>query len=137
MDMIMEMRSAVTVAKLMEKSRTAVTAADVFNASTLGGAKALGRKDIGCLREGAKADILLVNLSGFHTSLVDDPIKSMVYFGNQNDIETVIIDGKTIVEKGSIPGINLRELSMKANLVNQKWKERTGYKYPPSFQPFN
>ena len=134
MDMIMEMRSAVTTAKLMERSRTAVTAADVYNAATLGGAKALGRTDIGCLREGAKADIVLVNLGCFHTSLVDDPIKSMVYFGNQNDIETVIIDGKTIVENGAIPGINLGELSEKANKVNQRWKKRTGYQYPPSFQ---
>jgi len=137
MDMIMEMRSAVTTAKLMERSRTAVTAADVYNAATLGGAKALGRTDIGCLREGAKADIIIVNLGGFHTSLVDDPIKSMVYFGNQNDIETVIIDGKTIIENGSIPGINLQELSEKANKVNQRWKKHTGYQYPPSFQPLS
>ena len=137
MDMIMEMRSAVTTAKLMERSRTAVTAADVYNAATLGGAKALGRTDIGCLREGAKADIILVKLGGFHTSLVDDPIKSMVYFGNQNDIETVIIDGKTIVENGNIPGINLEKLSEKANKVNQRWKKRTGYQYPASFQPLD
>ena len=49
-------------------------------------------------------------------------------------IATVIIDGKTIVEAGSIPQTNLQELSIKANMVNQRWKERTGYKYPPSFQ---
>jgi hypothetical protein len=58
----------------------------------------------------------------------------MIYFGNQNDIETVIIDGKTVIENGSIPGIDFRELSEKANDVNQRWKERTGNQYPPSFQ---
>ncbi len=68
------MRSAVTTAKLMEGSRTAVTAADVFNASTLGGAKALDRDDLGRLAPGAKADIILVNLRGFHTALVECPI---------------------------------------------------------------
>ena len=134
MDMIMEMRSAATTAKLVEMSRTAVTAADVFNAATLGGARALGRSDVGRLQKGAKADILLIDLTGFHTSLVDDPIKSLVYFGNQNDIETVIVDGKTVVENGSVPGVDLHKLSSEANMVNQRWKERTGFMYPPSFQ---
>jgi cytosine/adenosine deaminase-related metal-dependent hydrolase len=69
--------------------------------------------------------------------LIDDPIKSVVYFGNQNDIETVIVDGKTIVEDGDIPGVNLQELSREANRVNQRWKMRTGYQYPPSFQPLD
>ena len=135
MDMIMEMRSAVTTAKLVEGSRTAVTAADVFNASTLGGAKALGRDDIGRLAPGAKADIITVNLSGFHTALVDDPIKSMVYFGNQNDVNTVIVNGKTVVEDRNVPGIDLDKLAEEANNVNQRWKQRYGYEYPDSFEP--
>jgi len=135
MDMIMEMRSAVTTAKLMEGSRTAVTAADIFNAATLGGAKALGREDLGRLAQGAKADIILVNLRGFHTALVDDPIKSMVYFGNQNDVDTVIVDGKTVVEGGKIPGVDLGRLAEEANNVNQRWKVRYGYEYPDSFEP--
>ena len=67
-----------------------MTAADVFNAATLGGAKALGRDDIGRLAVGSKADINLINLMGYHTALVDDPVKSMVYFGNQNDVDTVL-----------------------------------------------
>jgi cytosine/adenosine deaminase-related metal-dependent hydrolase len=135
MDMIMEMRSAVTTAKLMESSRTAVTAADVFNAATLGGAKALGRDDLGRLALGAKADIIIVNLRGFHTALVDDPIKSIVYFGNQNDVETVIVNGRTVVDKGQVPGVDLCKLAEEANEVNQKWKQRYGYEYPYSFEP--
>lgn len=137
MDMIMEMRSAVTTAKLVERSRTAVTARDVFNAATLGGAKALGRDDIGRLCPGAKADILIIDLDGFHTSLIDDPVKSLVYFGNQNDVETVIIDGKTVVEDSQIPGLDLVMLSEEANLVNQRWKERTGYRYPDTFKSYS
>lgn len=136
MDMIMEMRSAVTTAKLMEKSRTAVTAKDVFNAATLGGAKALGRDDIGRLSLGSKADIILINLSGFHTALVDDPIKSLVYFGNQNDIDTVIVDGLTVLENGKVHGIDEVKLAIEANETNQRWKQRYGHEYPYSLKPF-
>jgi cytosine/adenosine deaminase-related metal-dependent hydrolase len=135
MDMIMEMRCAATTAKLIEKSRTAVTARDVFNSATLGGARALGRNDIGKLSVGSKADIILINLSRFHTALVDDPIKSMVYFGNQNDVDTVIVDGRTVIENGQVPGIDLNRLAIEANKVNQRWKQRNGYQYPDSFKP--
>jgi cytosine/adenosine deaminase-related metal-dependent hydrolase len=137
MDMLMEMRCAVTTAKIVEGNRTAVTVADVFNAATLGGSKALGREDIGRLCPGAKADILIIDMSGFHTSLIDDPVKSLVYFGNQNDIETVIINGRTVVEKGLVPGIDLNQISERASSVNQKWKKRNGYQYPLSFQTLN
>jgi 5-methylthioadenosine/S-adenosylhomocysteine deaminase len=135
MDMIMEMRSAVTTAKLIEGSRTAVTAADVFYAATIGGARALGREDLGRLTVGTKADLVLFDLRKFHTALVDDPIKSLVYFGNQTNVDTVIVDGKIIVEGGKIEGIDLDRLAEEANKVNQAWKTRYGYKYPDSFNP--
>jgi len=131
----MEMRSAVTTAKLIEGSRTAVTAADVFYAATIGGARALGREDLGRLKVGTKADLVLFDLRKFHTALVDDPIKSLVYFGNQTNVDTVIVDGKIIVEGGKIERIDLDRLAEEANKVNQAWKTRYGYKYPDSFNP--
>lgn len=136
MDMIMEMRHAIITSKIVERSRTSVTARDVFNASTIGGAKALGRPDLGRLTPGAKADILLIDLSGYHTALIDDPIKSMIYFGNQNDIETVIIDGKVVVEKGEVPNIGLKKLANEANKVNQRWKDSMSAEYPVTFEPY-
>lgn len=135
MDMLMEMRSAATTAKLVEGSRTAVTSADVFNAATIGGATALGRSDLGRLAVGAKADIVLFDLRRFHTALVDDPIRSLVYFGNQTNVDMVIVDGRTIVVDGQIEGVDLEKLAEKANKINQAWKEKNGYRYPDSFKP--
>jgi cytosine/adenosine deaminase-related metal-dependent hydrolase len=135
MDMIMEMRHTVITGKIVERSRTSVTARDVFNAATIGGAKALERNDLGRLTPDAKADILIVDLSGYHTALIDDPIKSMIYFGNQNDIKTVIIDGKTVVENGKVPKVDQKKLAKEANEVNQRWKKRMGTEYPVTFEP--
>lgn len=135
MDMIMEMRSAVYAGKLNERSRTAVTARDVYNASTLGGARALGRNDLGRLAPGAKADILSIDLTGFHTALIDDPIKTLIYFANQNDVETVIVDGKTVVEDRKVPGIDQEKLAVEANEANQRYRLKSGIEYPWSFEP--
>jgi cytosine/adenosine deaminase-related metal-dependent hydrolase len=136
MDMIMEMRHAILAGKIVDRSRTSVTARDVYNAATLGGAKALCRSDLGRLAPGAKADIIVVDLSGFHIALIDDPIKSMVYFGNQNDIDTVIVDGRMVVQDGEIPGIDLDKLAIEANKVNQRWKENFGLEYPTTFNEY-
>lgn len=134
MDMLMEMRYAAIMGKVAERNRVAVTAGDVFNAATLGGAKALGRPDLGRLAPGAKADIVIVDLTGLHTALTYDPIKTMVYFASQNDIETVIVDGRKVVECGRIPGLDEEELARKADEVNRRYAERTGLKYPASLR---
>jgi 5-methylthioadenosine/S-adenosylhomocysteine deaminase len=122
MDMIVEMRCAATMGKLAELDPLAVTARDVFNAATVGGAKALARDDLGRLSPGARADIVIVDLTGVHVGLVDDPIKTLVYMASQQDIETVIVDGKVVVEDGRVRGVDEAELARRANDVNQKQK---------------
>jgi len=122
MDMIMEMRYAAIMGKVADQDPLAVTARDVFNAATLGGAKALGREDLGRLAVGAKADIVIVDLTGLHVGLIDDPIKTLVYMASQRDIETVIVDGRVVVEGGRVPGVDEEKLARKANEVNQRQK---------------
>jgi len=134
MDMIMEMRHAVLMGKVADRHRSAVTAADVFDAATLGGARALERGDLGRLAPGAKADIVVVDLRGMHTAMNDDPIKALVYFASQRDIDTVIVDGRTLVEDGRIPGLDEEALSAEANRVNQAWKDRSGTVYSQSYE---
>ncbi len=134
MDMLMEMRYAAIMGKAVEMNRAAVTAGDVLNAATLGGAKALGRPDLGRLAPGAKADIVVVDLTGLHTALTYDPIKTMVYFASQNDIKTVIVDGRKVVEEGRILGLDEEELARKANEVNHRYAQKTGTEYPTSLR---
>jgi len=137
MDMIMEMRHAAVMGKVAERHRAAVTARDVYNAATLGGARALGRDDLGRLAPGAKADILVIDLTGIHTALTYDPIKALVYFGSQRDIETVVVDGRTVVENGRIPGLDEEKLAREADEVNQRWAMGTGLEYPVSFRDWD
>jgi cytosine/adenosine deaminase-related metal-dependent hydrolase len=137
MDMIMEMRHAAILGKIADQNRMAVTAKDVFNAATLGGAKALGRKDLGHLAPGAKADVVIVDLTGLHVALIDDPIKTLVYMGSQRDVEAVIVDGRVVVDGGRVPGVDEEELARKANELNQNWKNGHGTIAPPSFKEIN
>jgi 5-methylthioadenosine/S-adenosylhomocysteine deaminase len=116
-DMIMQMRTASYFGKVMSANLKAATAADVFAAATLGGARALGRDDLGRLATGAKADIVVVDMTGGGTlrwGPVRDPIKSLVECGIGDDVETVIVDGVVRMEHRRIPGIDLDDLRRRA-----------------------
>ncbi len=104
-DMILEMRLASLLSKVVDDDRYSGSAAAVYNAATLGGARALGRDDLGRLSAGAKADIVIVNLTALHIGVVDDPIKSLIHYGSGADVETVIVDGRTVVEAGLVVGL--------------------------------
>ena len=61
-NMIDEMRWAVTMAKVATGDVHSIGVGDVLEAATVGGARALGRDDLGRLAPGAKADLVLVDL---------------------------------------------------------------------------
>lgn len=97
-DMITEMRYAGLMNRFAEGSFRVGSAHDVYDCATLGGARALGRDDLGRLAPGAKADLLIISLSGTHFGAVRDPIKSLVDGGSQQDIETIVVDGRTLLQ---------------------------------------
>jgi cytosine/adenosine deaminase-related metal-dependent hydrolase len=105
-DYISELRWAAVACKHVEGSATAGLASEVFEAGTLGGARALGRDDIGRLAPGAKADIVTVDLEQLHIGPIVDPIKSLVHHASSRDIRHVIVDGRTIVEEGRLVGVD-------------------------------
>ena len=97
-DLVAEMRLAGLMCRFAEGSFRVGKASDVFDAATLGGAHALGRQDLGRLAPGARADIVVVDLRGAHFGAVHDPIKSLVEYASASDIDTVIVDGRTLIE---------------------------------------
>jgi cytosine/adenosine deaminase-related metal-dependent hydrolase len=121
-DMVMNMRTASYLGKIMSNSYFAATAGEVFSAATLGGAISVGRVDLGRLAPGALADIIIIDLSGRNTlryGPVRDPIKSLVECGVGDDVDTVIVNGKTVMESGAIAGVNLDELQAAAQAAGE------------------
>ena len=122
-DMILQMRNASYAGKVASRNLKAATAAEVFAAATLGGARSLGRDDLGRLAPGAKADIVVIGLTGGDTlrmGPVRDPIKSLVDCGIGNDVETVIVDGVVRMQDGRIPGVDFAVLRAEAQLAGER-----------------
>lgn len=130
MDMLGEMRQGAILGKAADGAKIHPTAADVFNAATLNAAKALGRTDIGRIETGAKADIIIIDPNKIGLALMDDPVKSIVYMANQGDIDSVIIDGKIIVENGIFTNNDSTGMFEEVQRINQKQKKNF-VKYNP------
>ena len=122
-DLVMNMRTASYMGKLMSHSYFAASAGDVFRAATLGGAISVGRDDLGRLASGALADIILIDLTGRGTlryGPVRDPVKSVVECGVGDDVDTVIVDGKICMEGGVIPGVDFAKLREEAQAAGEQ-----------------
>jgi cytosine/adenosine deaminase-related metal-dependent hydrolase len=87
------------LSKIAERNIQATSAADAFDAATLGGARALGRDDLGRLAPGAKADLVLWKARSWRMTPLRDPIKNLVY--NATD-EDVYVNGPLVVEGGRV-----------------------------------
>lgn len=121
-DMIMNMRTASYMGKVMSHSYFAATGGEVFEAATLGGAKSIGRDDLGRLTPGALADIVIIDLSGGNTlryGPVRDPVRSVVDCGVGDDVDTVIVDGKVCMQGGVIPGVDFRQIRADAQAASE------------------
>jgi cytosine/adenosine deaminase-related metal-dependent hydrolase len=122
-DMVLNMRTASYFGKVLGRDLAAVPAQEVFEAATLNGAKSLGRSDLGRLAVGAKADIIVIDLSGRDTlryGPVRDPIRSLVECGIGDDVETVIVDGRVCMENRIIPDLDLARLRDSAQRVGER-----------------
>jgi 5-methylthioadenosine/S-adenosylhomocysteine deaminase len=137
------MRLAGLVARLADGNFRVGQPRDVFDAATLGGATHLGRDDLGRLAPGAKADIIVVDLLQFHYGAVHDPIKALVECGTGRDIETIIVDGETVLEAGKTTRLDEAALltavqaegeRLWANTPNWHWSGKTVDEIvPPSY----
>ena len=101
-DMLGELKTVALMGKIADRDFEAVNTRDVFNAATLGGARALGRDDLGRLAPGAKADILIVDFQRARVGPFLDPIKALIQCCDGEVIDTVIVAGRTRVEGGRV-----------------------------------
>jgi len=113
-DMLENLRMGLAWCRVTERRPDAASAADFYRAATLGGAKALGRDDLGRLAPGARADITVFDLDNTHLGQAWDPIQTMVLNGQRGGFTTVVIDGRTVMEQGELPGIDHASMQRQA-----------------------
>lgn len=103
LDMWDEMRSASFLQKSATGDPCALPAYEILKMATVNGAQALGYgEELGVVREGALADVILVDLQKPHLQPINNLISDLVYCGKASDVDTVVVNGEMVVENRRI-----------------------------------
>jgi cytosine/adenosine deaminase-related metal-dependent hydrolase len=129
-DIIEEMRIAWFMGKHANGTAERPTCLEVFTAATVGSADALGRGDLGRLAPGARADLVCVDLSGYHFGPVIDPIRSLVALGKGQDVDAVYVDGRLVVDGGLVVNSDMARLQAAAPVIHNSLSKAVGERDP-------
>jgi 5-methylthioadenosine/S-adenosylhomocysteine deaminase len=111
LDMLSAMRFAICLQKVTTMNPDSLNAKTVLKMATIDGARGLGlEKEIGSLRVGKKADVTVVNLKRTNVTPVYNPVVSLVYFSQPRDVETVIVNGRILMDEGEIKSVDEEEI---------------------------
>jgi 5-methylthioadenosine/S-adenosylhomocysteine deaminase len=124
LDMIKEMSTAAKLHKVARLDPTVMDAQTVVRMATIEGAKALGmERTTGSLEIGKKADIIIIGLSKPHLTPLYSEYSHLVYAASGADVDTVIINGKVVMENRRLLTINEEEVMHKVREIAVKVKQ--------------
>ena len=140
-NMLDEMRLAAYLARTQATDPRSLTTTELFEAATTGGAKALGRDDIGRLAAGCRADIVLVDITHPMMRPARDPLRSLIYAAGDRAVRAVYVDGQKVVEDGEVLTMDYRAAAahlheaqkrIEARVPELDWAHRPAEQIAPS-----
>jgi 5-methylthioadenosine/S-adenosylhomocysteine deaminase len=125
-DMIEVLKFGALLQKVAHCDPTAMTAPQILRLATVGGADALGRKDVGHLAPGMRADFFLFDPRQPKSVPLHDPISTLVYSGGQQNVVTTVAAGRVVLEDGSFTDADERDILARAQAVATELSRRAG-----------
>lgn len=134
-DMVREMKLAALAHKGRLLDPRALPAETVLEMATLNGARATLWGDmLGSIQAGKLADLIVVNQRGPHLVPVRNPVSNLVYAANGSDVDTVIIDGKIIMQDREVKTIDEEGVVKMVQEASIRIDERLGLEIGPNWQ---
>ncbi len=124
LDILSEMSTAAKIHKAVSGDPTALNARQSVLMATRWGAEALGLGDIiGSIEEGKSADIIIADLKKPHLTPIYDIYSHIVYSMHPSDIESVMVNGKIVVDNGKLITTDEADIMNKALEWGKKIKK--------------
>jgi len=125
-DMLGEIRNALFLQRVAHGA-DALTARDAFRMATENGARLLNFKKAGIIEEGGPADIALFDVHKLeYAGSLSDPLGALIFSGYNHGTDYTIVNGKIVVEKGRLAGMDEEELACRANAAASRLYEKAG-----------
>jgi len=133
-DLIREMKLAAIIHKAVSNDPLVVPAETVLEMATINGARALGLEhEIGSLEAGKKADLVVIDLNRLHTTPSPNPVSSLVYAATGGEVDTVVVDGRVVVEQGQLLTMNEEEVIKQAGQHAESLYQRAEIEIKPKW----
>ena len=124
------LRQVYIVAGLFKDARLDASifpAEQALEMGTLMGARAVQWDDqIGSIEEGKCADIAIYDSRNLEWQPVNDPVQNLVYCANGNSVDTVLVDGRVVVENGKLQTIDQEKLLQAVAEATERSASRSG-----------
>ena len=116
LDMWEEMRLAAFLQKVDTMDPKALSASTVLRMATSGGAEAIGLGDkVGALGIGMRADVIQVSFDDVHFVPTYDVISHLVYVADEQDVASVTVDGRLLMNDGEFLTIDTDRVRREAS----------------------
>ena len=121
LDMWEEMRLAAFLQKVDRMDPVVMSAPTVLKMATSGGALAVGMSDsIGSIEVGKRVDVIQVAFDDVHHVPTYDVISHLVYVTDEQDVASVVVDGKLLMREREILTIDTARVTAEANALAAK-----------------
>jgi len=126
-DMFREMRLALNLQRNTTGDPIFPSTAEGIEMATLNGARALQAEDrVGSLEAGKDADIILIDAFKPHMVPVHDPASVVAWAANGEDVETVIIQGRMVMENRRVLTLDEGQILKDAEARKEKILQQSG-----------
>lgn len=130
-DMIELLKMTALLQKVTHRDPTIMTAGKVLEMATIEGARALGLDhEIGSLELGKKADLFIFDPTLDMKAIpMHNPISTLVYSSGNKNVDTVLVDGRVVMENGIVVGLNESALAASGQATADDLAHRAGTEY--------
>jgi 5-methylthioadenosine/S-adenosylhomocysteine deaminase len=97
----------------------------VWALATTGTARVMGQAgDLGAIAPGRKADLVLLRTDSIFLRPLADPVKALVYAETGASVDTVLVDGRVVLEGGRVTTVDETRIYARAQEAADRQRER-------------
>jgi 5-methylthioadenosine/S-adenosylhomocysteine deaminase len=97
----------------------------VWGLATSGTARVMGQPgDLGALAPGRKADLVLLRTDSIFLRPLADPVKALVYAETGASVDTVLVDGRAVLDQGRVTTVDETRIYARAQEAADRHRER-------------
>jgi 5-methylthioadenosine/S-adenosylhomocysteine deaminase len=114
-----EMKAGALLQKLTCSDTTVLSGRTMLEIAAANGAEALGFGNLGRIKQGYMADLIMVSMKRPSMVPVHDIHSNLVFSANGSEVEYVMINGRLVMEKGEFKSIDEERVIFEAARITE------------------